>query len=97
MFLNTVIRQGEENCKNHNIIKQFKEENQMLREEVDYRALQNRKYERLLYDILDYFDALDKVDRWENEESFKRMTRNVIKNEARKLIKKELDNAANID
>ena len=96
-MIRTLIRQGEENCKNHNIIKQYKEENQMLREEIDFRALQNRKYERLLYDILDYFDALDKVDRWENEESFKRMTRNVIKNEARKLIKKELDNAANID
>ena len=67
-MIRTLIRQGEENCKNHNIIKQFKEENQMLRDEVDYRALQNRKYERLLYDILDYFDALDKVDRWENEE-----------------------------
>lgn len=89
-MIRTLIRQGEEICENHNIIKQYKEENQMLREENDYRAIQNRKYERLLYDILDYFDALDKVDRWNNQESFKRMTRNVIKNEARKLIKKEL-------
>ena len=29
-MIRTLIRQGEENCKNHNIIKQYKEENHML-------------------------------------------------------------------
>ena len=44
-----------------------------------------------------YFDSISEVTKWKNEESFKTMTINALMYEARKMIKKELDNATNID
>ena len=97
MFLTTVIRQGEENCRKSNEIKQLKEDNKMLQEELNYRIIKNNRYERVLYDLLKYFDSISGVAKWRNEESFKEMTINIILNDARKMVKKELDNATNID
>ena len=97
MFLTTVIRQGEENWNQHNEIKQLKEDNNMLQEELDYRIIKGNRYERVLYDVLKYFDSISEVAKWKNEESFKTMTINSLMYEARKMIKKELDNATNID
>lgn len=97
MFLTTVIRQGEENCRKSNEIKQLKEDNTMLQEELNYRIIKNNRYERVLYDLLKYFDSISGVAKWRNEESFKEMTINTILNDARKMVKKELDNATNID
>ena len=97
MFLTTVIRQGEENWKQHNEIKQLKENNIMLQEEMNYRIIKANRYERVLYDVLKYFDSISEVTKWKNEESFKTMTINSLMYEARKMIKKELDNATNID
>ena len=97
MFLTTVIRQGEENWKQHNEIKQLKEDNSMLQEELDYRIIKGNRYERVLYDVLKYFDSISEVTKWKNEESFKTMTINSLMYEAKKMIKKELDNATNID
>ncbi len=97
MFLTTVIRQGEENWNQHNEIKQLKEDNSMLQEELNYRIIKGNRYERVLYDVLKYFDSISEVTKWKNEESFKTMTINSLMYEARKMIKKELDNATNID
>lgn len=97
MFLNTVIRQGEELCKQKNEIKQLKEDNNMFQEELNYRIIKGNRYERVLYDVLKYFDSISEVTKWKNEESFKAMTINSLMYEARKMIKKELDNATNID
>lgn len=97
MFLNTVIRQGEENWRQHNEIKQLKEDYSMLQEELNYRIIKANRYERVLYDVLKYFDSIAEVTKWKNEESFKAMTINALMYEARKMIKKELDNATNID
>lgn len=97
MFLNTVIRQGEELCKQKNEIKQLKEDNNMFQEELNYRIIKGNRYERVLYDVLKYFDSISEVTKWKNEESFKVMTINSLMYEARKMIKKELDNATNID
>ena len=97
MFLTTVIRQGEENWNQHNEIKQLKEDNNMLQEELNYRIIKGNRYERVLYDVLKYFDSISEVAKWRNEESFKEMTINTILNDARKMVKKELDNATNID
>ena len=97
MFLTTVIRQGEKNWKQHNEIKQLKEDNNMLQEELNYRIIKGNRYERVLYDVLKYFDSISEVTKWKNEESFKTMTINSLMYEARKMIKKELDNATNID
>lgn len=97
MFLKMVIRQGEENWRQHNEIKQLKEDNSMLQEEMNYRIIKENRYERVLYDVLKYFDSISEVTKWKNEESFKTMTINALMYEARKMIKKELDNATNID
>ena len=97
MFLNTVIRQGEELCKQKNEIKQLKEDNNMFQEELNYRIIKGNRYERVLYDVLKYFDSISEVTKWKNEEKFKTMTINSLMYEARKMIKKELDNATNID
>ena len=97
MFLTTVIRQGEENWNQHNEIKQLKEENNMLQEELNYRIIKGNRYERVLYDVLKSFDSISEAAKWRNEESFKEMTINTILYDAKKMIKKELDNATNID
>lgn len=97
MFIKTLIRQGEELCEQKNEIKQLKEDNSMLQEELNYRIIKNNRYERILYDLLKYFDSISGVAKWRNEESFKEMTINTILNDARLMIKKELDNATNID
>ena len=97
MFLTTVIRQGEENCRQNNEIKQLREDNSMLQEELNYRIIKGNRYERVLYDVLKYFDAISGVAKWRNEEQFKEMTINTILYDAKKMIKKELDNATNID
>ncbi|MBR0428142.1 MAG: hypothetical protein IJK18_08110 [Clostridia bacterium] len=97
MFLTTVIRQGEENWNQHNEIKQLNEDKKMLQEELNYRIIKGNRYERVLYDVLKCFDSISEVTKWKNEESFKTMTINSLMYEARKMIKKELDNATNID
>ena len=97
MFLTTVIRQGEELCEQKNEIKQLNEDKTMLQKELDYRIIKGNRYERVLYDVLKYFDSISEVAKWRNEESFKEMTINTILYDAKKMIKKELDNATNID
>lgn len=97
MFLTTVIRQGEELCEQKNEIKQLNEDKTMLQKELNYRIIKGNRYERVLYDVLKYFDSISEVAKWRNEESFKEMTINTILNDARKMVKKELDNATNID
>lgn len=97
MFLTTVIRQGEENCRKSNEIKQLKEDKEMLQEELNYRIIKANRYERVLYDLLKYFDCISGIAKWRNEESFKEMSINMVLNDARKMVKKELDNATNID
>lgn len=97
MFLTTVIRQGEENWNQHNEIKQLNEDKKMLQEELNYRIIKGNRYERVLYDVLKCFDSISEVAKWRNEESFKEMTINTILYDAKKMIKKELDNATNID
>jgi hypothetical protein len=97
MFLTTVIRQGEELCEQKNEIKQLNEDKTMLQKELNYRIIKGNRYERVLYDVLKYFDSISEVAKWKNEEKFKTMTINALMYEARKMIKKELDNATNID
>lgn len=97
MFLTTVIRQGEELCEQKNEIKQLNEDKTMLQKELNYRIIKGNRYERVLYDVLKYFDSISEVAKWRNEESFKEMTINTILYDAKKMIKKELDNATNID
>ena len=97
MFLTTVIRQGEELCEQKNEIKQLNEDKTMLQKELNYRIIKGNRYERVLYDVLKYFDSISEVAKWKNEEKFKTMTINSLMYEARKMIKKELDNATNID
>ena len=97
MFLTTVIRQGEELCEQKNEIKQLNEDKTMLQKELNYRIIKGNRYERVLYDVLKSFDSISEVAKWRNEESFKEMTINTILYDAKKMIKKELDNATNID
>ena len=97
MFLTTIIRQGEGLHQQYNEIKQLKEDKEMLQEELNYRIIKANRYERVLYDLLKYFDSISGVAKWRNEESFKEMSINTILNDARKMVKKELDNATNID
>ena len=97
IFLTTVIRQGEELCEQKNEIKQLNEDKTMLQKELNYRIIKGNRYERVLYDVLKYFDSISEVAKWKNEEKFKTMTINALMYEARKMIKKELDNATNID
>ena len=58
MFLTTVIRQGEELCEQKNEIKQLNEDKTMLQKELNYRIIKGNRYERVLYDVLKYFDSM---------------------------------------
>lgn len=97
MFIGTVIRQGEQIHNQNNTIKQYKEENEGLRNELNFRILNNNRCKRLLANALEYLDAIADVNRWNNDESFKQMSRDLLINELKEKIKKELDNASNID
>ena len=50
MFIKTLIRQGEGLCEQKNEIKQLKEDNSMLQEELNYRIIKNNRYEKRNFD-----------------------------------------------
>jgi len=97
MFLGMVINQGEKIHQLVNENKQVKEENEMLRDEIDFKSLKQNRYERLLNDVIYYMNSIADIDYWNNEDTFKRQSRNALMYELKTKIIKELDNATNID
>lgn len=80
MFTKTVIRQGERIHKQNNIIKQLKEENAGLRDEIEFKDIDRNKLIRKIREHIQLGDTR------------KELYVNIIDK-----IKKELDNATNID
>jgi ribosomal protein S20 len=90
MFLKTVIRQGNKIIEQNNMIKQYEEENKMLKSEVNIRIIKENRYARAFNKIMKLVNASDEIEHWNNSETFKAQTRNNFKNEIRTIINKEL-------
>lgn len=97
MFIKTLIKQGNELVEQDNEIKQLKEENNLLRNEIDFRTDIERQHERAFNKIMFLINASDEIESWNNDENYKNQVRNKNKNEIRNIIKNELINTANID
>jgi len=90
MFLKTIWKQGNKIIEQDNDIKQLREENKLLKQEINFRAIKENQYIRAFNKIMNLVNASDEIEHWNNSETFKNQTRNNFKYEIRKVIKKEL-------